>query len=39
MVNNETINWVYNNESIVVVDCFNYLGLAINVNGKFTKKT
>ena len=29
--------WVYNNESIEVVDCFDYLGLIINFNGKFTK--
>ena len=29
--------WVYNNESIEVVDCFNYLGLTLNFNGKFTK--
>ena len=29
--------WVYNNESIEVVDCFHYLGLIINFNGKFTK--
>ena len=29
--------WVYNNEFIEVVDCFNYLGLTINFNGKFTK--
>ena len=29
--------WVYNNESIEVVDCFDYLGLTINFNGKFTK--
>ena len=29
--------WVYNNESIEVVDCFNYLGLTIYFNGKFFK--
>ena len=28
---------VYNNESIEVVDCFDYLGLTITFNGKFTK--
>ena len=28
--------WVYNNESIEVVDCFDYLGLIIIFNGKFT---
>ena len=29
--------WVYNNESIEVVDCFNYLGLTTHFNDKFTK--
>ena len=29
--------WVYNNCELEIVDEFNYLGLLLNYNGKFTK--
>ena len=31
--------WIYNDNLIEAVDSFNYLGIALNLNGKFTKNT